>query len=128
MHAEATGAGGQKRRGLSGQLSPGNMLWEEEQNFWGNTGFSGSLGSAGGGQDRSFLASFLVATATWVHTHGLDTRVSLLGLERALPIPWPPQLSALPTSRWLRQGAGGGAGGRRPGGRGAAAAARCRHL
>lgn len=31
--AEGSGAGGEKRRGLSGRMSPGNVLWEEKQNF-----------------------------------------------------------------------------------------------
>ena len=31
--ADGSGAGGEKRRGLSGRMSPGNVLWEEKQNF-----------------------------------------------------------------------------------------------
>lgn len=70
VHAEATGVKGEKRRGLSRCLSLGTLLWEEEQNFWGTTGLSVSLGSTGGGRDRSFLASCLVAVASWVTTAG----------------------------------------------------------
>lgn len=128
VQAEATGAGGEKRRGLSGRLSPGNVLWEDEQNFRGTTGLSLSLGSAGGSRDRYFLVGILVPAAPWVSTRGLHAQVflpgSLVGSSNSVA----PQLSALPISRWRRQGAGGGAGGRGPGGRGAAAAARSRHL
>lgn len=64
VHTEATGAGGEKRRGLSGGLSPGNVLWKEEQNFRGTTGLSVSLGSAGGSRDGSLKARCLVAVAS----------------------------------------------------------------
>ena len=126
--AEGPGAGGEKRRGLSGRMSPGNELWEEKQNFRGTAGLSLSWGSAGGGRDRYFLAGCLVAAASWVSTRGLGPSGLLAGSLMGVLQFRGPQLSAFPISRWLRQGAGGGAGGRGPRGGGAAAAARCRHL
>lgn len=97
VRGEPSGAEGEKRRGLSGRLSPGNVLWEEEQNFRGTTGLDVSLGSAGGGRDRFLLSSRWVAAPSWVSAHGLDTGVSRAGRRGGPPIPWAPPLSARPS-------------------------------
>ena len=76
------GAGGERRKGLSGGLSLGNVLWENEQNFRGTHHWPQSkVGAAGTGL-------LLLAAASWMSTRGLDTRVSLPGLWEGSPISW----------------------------------------
>ncbi|VTJ87840.1 Hypothetical predicted protein, partial [Marmota monax] len=45
VRAEPAGAEGEKRRGLSDRVSPGNVLWEQEQNFRGTSGLGVSFGA-----------------------------------------------------------------------------------
>jgi hypothetical protein len=74
------GAEGEKRRGLSGRVSLGNVLWEEKQNFRGTIGLRVSLRSMGDSPDRFLLASCLVAAPSWVSTPWPDTGISLQGI------------------------------------------------